>query len=1208
MKTTRYLLGVVLLLFCPFCFAQNVLVNELMAANSASYADETGSFEDWFELYNPEASSVDLGGWYLSDDPTNLRKYLLPSGTGQYIINPGAVLLLWASGIPTRGPKHIGFSLSTDGEELFVVKPDGTTIADHLVFSKQHTDISFGRKTNGATELVFFSPSSPGTANIEANGYSSFSSPPVFNVASGFFQNPFQLTITTTQPGGEIYYTTDGSEPDKNNITAPGKSYHYINQYPMNPGQTPGPMFTNYYLTLKQTSPISIDIIDKSTAPDVLASISATFDYVPTYNAVPEKPVYKGNVIRAKVYEAGKLPSETISRTYLFTPNGLPKSTLPVVSIKMSPDYMFDYTKGIGVAGKDFVDWRNANPTTDQLLYHIGNFYRSDEIPVNFEFLVNGSAVLNQEIGLRIHGSHTRRFDKKSFRLYSTGSNASASNFDYQIFPNLPFHTFKRLILRNSGNDYERLLFKDAFIHQIGKGLNMELQDYRPVTTYLNGEYWGIHNLRERLDEYYYASHYGLDANNIEYFADPDINGNSGEYAVIDNFVKTQNMTVQANYDYAKDRLDMDNLIDYSVLELYCANWDWPYGNVTYWRNKVPFNPSAGPAKDGRWRWSLFDVDLSFEEYWADQFPKALGQNGNATPTFLLKYVLPNLTFRNKFINRYADLVNSHFKPQRLIDQINVCKNAINAEIPENIKRWNRPASVSTWESLVGLMVTFANERPNVVWGHIQSQFGLTDGTQLITVNVSNAAQGYVKVNTIDIVPETLGIDPNPYPWSGKYFKNVAIQLKAIAKPGFKFVRWENVTNGAVLTTETIEFNPSATSSYKAFFTDVVVPKLPAALDAAACSYQFNEWSATSAAGTFPPNMAFVEMANDDPGLTSNISGFTSGVYNFTSRTRINGLGTNGISFINTGNGQTGYTGMRLGGALLALNTTDKTRVHIKWTGGTVTVNSREYAIRLQYRVSDTGPFTDVLDGSGQPVEYRRNTTAGHSQAMAWASLPVQALNQPYVQVLWRYYYTGPATTNARDELRLDDIEVMSCSDPLPVKLISFKAEPKENHVLLSWQTTEETNNDHFEIERSADAKRWSVIASVRGNGNTIRPTTYETTDDSPMPGKNYYRLKQVDLDWTYAYSRMVEATLIPIITANVYPNPVNDYLEFHVAYILKNSSYLIYGSDGRVVKPLTKFVGTAARIKVTDISPGLYVLILRTDGLEDIAIKFIKD
>jgi hypothetical protein len=130
--------------------------------------------------------AVDLGGYYVTDDPGELKKFQLPTGTGNLVIQPGSFLILWASGVPSRGPKHLGFGLSGDGEQFLLVAPN-ETIIDQIDFPKQRTDISYGRKTNGSAEIVYFSPSSPNASNVAANSYTGFASPPVMSVGKRVF-------------------------------------------------------------------------------------------------------------------------------------------------------------------------------------------------------------------------------------------------------------------------------------------------------------------------------------------------------------------------------------------------------------------------------------------------------------------------------------------------------------------------------------------------------------------------------------------------------------------------------------------------------------------------------------------------------------------------------------------------------------------------------------------------------------------------------------------------------------------------------------------------------------------------------------------------------------------------------------------------------------------------------------------------------------
>lgn len=315
--------------------------------------------------------------------------------------------------------------------------------------------------------------------------------------------------------------------------------------------------------------------------------------------------------------------------------------------------------------------------------------------------------------------------------------------------------------------------------------------------------------------------------------------------------------------------------------------------------------------------------------------------------------------------------------------------------------------------------------RPDYVRTHLRGRFGLS-ANRAITLAVSDTTQGYVKVNTIDILPTTVGVPANPCPWTGIYFQNNAIRVVAKPRAGYKFMAWKD--NGTTVSTDTAySFNPTANRTLTAFFDiNPLFDGKPSSYNLSSCEYRFERFAPTTPAGTYPPNMHFVSMNQAEPTLAATfaLADTVTGAYNLTSSTRINGLGNDGIAFINTGGAPAGYVATSLGGAVLALRTVGLSEASVQWTGGTVTPNSRQYNIRLRYRVGTTGPFTDLTDENNNPVEYVRNATAGHSQVIGPVALPATLLNKPYVQLLWQYYYRGVGTSGARDQLRIDDIIV----------------------------------------------------------------------------------------------------------------------------------------------------------------------------------------
>jgi hypothetical protein len=187
--------------------------------------------------------------------------------------------------------------------------------------------------------------------------------------------------------------------------------------------------------------------------------------------------------------------------------------------------------------------------------------------------------------------------------------------------------------------------------------------------------------------------------------------------------------------------------------------------------------------------------------------------------------------------------------------------------------------------------------------------------------------------------------------------------------------------------------------------------------------YVFSEWAGTAAASRYPKAMRLYQTDVLDPGLTAEMTSPWTLPYNLTSRSRINGLGSDGLAFLNTGSVQTTPGAGFVGAAVVALDTTGTQDIRVTWKGGTMVPNERDYGIRLQYRVGDSGTFVDVLGPGDVPVEYLRNVAAGHTQVIGPVSLPVAAENQPLVELRWKYYFRS-GITGSRPQLRLDDIQI----------------------------------------------------------------------------------------------------------------------------------------------------------------------------------------
>lgn len=812
--------------------AQTIAINEVMASNATTIADEDGDFEDWIELYNYGTEPVNLAGYGLSDSYNNPFKWVLP----EIIIQPGEFLMIWASGKnrSTPGsPLHTNYSISASGEELLLTRPD-STLLNELIPTAIPTDISYGRFPDGTGTWFFFSEPTPGSIN-NTQTYNEVLAPPVFSHPGGFYSDSFELGINHPDPDVTIVYTLDGSIPDLQSLS--GTNYQYKNSYPQNPGQPLGSFLTQTFCSYVYQSPFLV--YNRSQEANKLSKISSTYHFNPTY--FPSSPVIKGTSVNAIAIKEGSISSLIETNTFFI--NGIDSNffTLPVISLTTQENFLFDYHEGIYIAGEDFDNWRTANPAAPVSGMGPANYWRQGaewEYPAHVEFfdISSNTASLKQNLGLRIHGAWSRSYPLKSFRLYARNSYGNPQ-IDYPFFNNLVLSSFKRLILRNSGNDFDKTFFRDAAIQTIVRHLNFDTQSYLPVVLFINGEYWGLINIRERYDNYYLASKYGVNPDSLDILSGNAVvvQGSSQHYIAMRNFMTQNDLSNDQHYEYVRTQMDVESFADYFITGAFIRNTDWPHNNIDYWRLKTnQYKPNAPYGHDGRWRWMLYDSDHGFGL--SSQFGDSISFNMMAFITNpngndrlpnapwinrLLVNLLKNQNFRLLFINRFADQLNTTFLPGRMIDIINGLKSNIEPEMPSHIHRWKSPSSMAAWHNHVNVMINFANQRPFYQRQHIREHFDIESELD-VTLNVNDSEAGHIRINTITITPDTPGVPEEPYPWTGIYFHNIPIEVEAIAKPGYVFSHW---TGSAAGNDAVLGLTPTGNISLTAHFIEQQTPE-----------------------------------------------------------------------------------------------------------------------------------------------------------------------------------------------------------------------------------------------------------------------------------------------------------------------------------------------------------------------------------------------
>lgn len=799
------------ILLFSFCFsivinAQKIAFNEIMSSNTTSILDEDATHQDWIELYNYGTENVNLSGFGLTDDILLPFKWTFPNVT----LNAKSYMLIWASDknrVVVGQPYHTNFKLSAT-EALFLTNATGVLL-NSVPATPLPQNVTFGRQPDGIGAFKYFYQPTPNASNT-GTGLAELLAPPVFSQNSGVFTASFNLTISHPNPNAIIIYTTDGSEPNINNLN--GTNFQYKNVYPIEVNGAPGPFLSESYRSFQYSNPINI--YDKSPLPDKLTTKSS--NQFPIY--IPPIPVRKGTVLKAKAYVNG-VGSATISRSFFVWPNGNPYN-IPIISLQTQEDNLFDYNKGTYTAGVDFETWRKNNPDNNQFnRYEWNNYARSGslwEYPVSVEVLNNSVSVLNQNAGYRIHGANSRTFVIKNLRLYADTDYEERGDFKQNLFtvpifdaPNLSNDKFKQILMRGDGSG---TVANDVVFNKLMQPVYNGANRVQPVIHFINGEYWGISAIRDNMDEHHYANNFDLNKDNIAIVkcaggnCDIDV-GTVTDFADYDNlqsYIINNDMANESFYNQATARLDIVSFIDHMVLQIYSGNDGY---ERSFWKARTPENGSYG---DGKWRTSVKDFDAALRTYkdWLKHWASVAGPPSEMMFTKLLA----NSSFKTKFVNRFADLINSVFSSNNFLSVTNKVFDELAPYLTENSNR--NPSQNFYSAANKQNLISYGNDQPVVQRNSILSFFNIPN-TANIQLDVSDNAAGFIKMNTIDVSNSTPGITANPYPWTGIYFNTIPVTLKANAKPGYVFSHWSGDISSI---NPEITFTPDSDRKLKANF------------------------------------------------------------------------------------------------------------------------------------------------------------------------------------------------------------------------------------------------------------------------------------------------------------------------------------------------------------------------------------------------------
>jgi len=782
-----------LLLFSAILNAQ-LVINEFMAGNTKTLMDENSEYEDWIEIYNPGDISVNLSGYYITDNFSDPLKFKLSPTT---IIAAKGFLVIFADDDESQGAQHASFKLSMDGEEIAIFKLSGTDtiLVDSLTFTAQSNDISFGRYPDGNNYLEIFSSPTPGAVNTSSN-LSGIAPLPVFSIPGGFYTGAQTVEITSGIAGAKIRYTTNGSEPDTN--------------------------------SLLYTSAITSD---------------TTF------------------ILKAKVYANNYVPGNKQTATYFINEHFTSFSVserVPVLSVSCNPEYLFNQSQGILI-----------------------NYENDIEVPASVElYEPDGTNKINQGAGLKVYGNASRRMEQKSLVAFARSKYGKGS-FDYKFFDDKPFDKYESFVMRNGGSDWSLTYFRDALCQALVRNdMELEAQGSKHAILYLNGKFYGIIDLKEKVNEHFVEQNYGVDGNNIDMvnhtMEDEElIYGDLSAYIEFKYFLLSNDMSNPTLFNYIDRKMDLKNYMDIQIAQIYIANLDM-FLNSKYWRVS---------EKYGKWRWIMYDTELSFgqgdysytNEYGTQPFVNTLDfatvDCGRSNWPYLRPWssekiiaLLNNETYKNEFIQTFAAHINTTFKPYRVLHMIDSMQQRISKEIPYQISTYgghnvdfnpygNHFTTVGEWEHYVDTMRYFAINRPDYMRSFIIDRFELDTTFQLkLSSDYSDACS--FSVMGVKVPADSVGF----------YFKNVPLTIKAEPHEGYRFVKWQGTKSADSLSKE-INLLLNSDATIKAIFEpegDVMISEV---------FYK----------PTIADSMEFIEIHNPKHSTTVDLSGYSiSGAVEFT--------------------------------------------------------------------------------------------------------------------------------------------------------------------------------------------------------------------------------------------------------------------------------------------------------------------------------------
>lgn len=528
-----------------------------------------------------------------------------------------------------------------------------------------------------------------------------------FSAPAGVYDSSFKLTLSADS-GFTVYYTTDGSDPT---TSSTAKRY---------------------------SSPISL----KDTSAMTWGATTKTWIQLAGGGANPTSATLPGGYVVKAYATDGTTKTPVYTNTY-FINNGMKDYGVSVVSLSIPVSEM------LGDQGF-YNNFMLEGTITGE---------RRRGLAVMEVFDPNGVRVGYSNVEMAVSGNGSSGHTMKSLRIYYKSANnltgGMDSDLDYDLFGGYAkdadgyvITSFDRLLLRNSGNDCLHSYIRDAYMQRVAACTNVDTMATVSTLVFINGEFWGVYNIRERYSPEYVESHYGVDKNNVsvvesdysqvhtnhnaDYVDSSGVVGGAADFNALIAYIDTHNLADPTAYAYVCDRLDIDSFIDMWAVRCYFNARDWPENNIKIWKNMNPDDPSGF---DTKWYFTLLDLDMGLA-YFPINDGNNTAENANFLPWFIgsdstcgriMRGLLNNASFRDKFIVRYYEIITEVFTEDYLSGVFERMVTERTPLMTLQQQRWgNSGASVAVWNSDVADIRSFIKNRQNYALQQMCNYFGVS--------------------------------------------------------------------------------------------------------------------------------------------------------------------------------------------------------------------------------------------------------------------------------------------------------------------------------------------------------------------------------------------------------------------------------------------------------------------------------------------------